>query len=100
MAGTTRETTLDLRLTLDQKEVIRRAADLRGQTMTQFVLSLVEPAARALVERQAVIELSHTGWQEFLRMADTTVGAPPLARREAAEFLAETGLPPEEASGR
>ena len=68
--------------------------------MTQFVLALVEPAARALVGRREVIELSHTAWQDFLRMVDAEEQAPPLARREAAEFLAETGLAPTGAPGR
>jgi uncharacterized protein (DUF1778 family) len=100
MAGLPRQTTLDLRVTAEQKEVIRRAADLRGQTMIQFVIEVVEPAARELVERAEVIELSHAAWQELLRMVETEEQAPALARREAAEFLAEMGLAPTGATGR
>lgn len=89
MRTTVRETTLDLRLSAKQKELIRRAAAVRGQTMTEFVLSAVEPLARELVERERVIELSQAAWQEFVRMAEANVPAPPLAKQEAAAFIAE-----------
>jgi uncharacterized protein (DUF1778 family) len=88
MAGT-RAMTLDLRVTPEQKELIRRAAAIRGQNMTEFVLAAVEPVARALLERQEVIEISRTAWQAFMQMVEAQVPAAPLARREAAAFLAE-----------
>src|SRR5436305_10951718 len=88
MAGT-RAMTLDLRVTAEQKDLIRRAAALRGQNMTEFVLGAVEPVARALVERQEVIELSRTAWRAFTQMVETRAPATSLARREAADFLAE-----------
>jgi uncharacterized protein (DUF1778 family) len=92
MAGPRAET-LDLRITREQKELIRRAAAVRGQNMTEFVLATVEPVARALLERQAVIELSQAAWHAFTRMVEEPGAATPLARREAAAFLAEMSAP-------
>jgi uncharacterized protein (DUF1778 family) len=89
MAGNLRNATLDLRITPEQKELIRRAAALRGQTMTEFVVTTVEPLAKAVVGRQDAIELSEAAWQAFVQMAEANVPAMPLARREAAAFLAE-----------
>src|SRR5437773_1305735 len=73
MRTTAWETTLNLRVSAKQKELIRRAAPMRGQTMTEFVLSAVEPLARELVERERAIELSEAAWQEFVRMAEANV---------------------------
>jgi len=84
-----REATLDLRVTPEQKDMIRRAAAIRGQTMTEFVLAAVEPVAVALVERQERIELSQEAWRAFVRMVEGKTPATDLAKREAAEFLAE-----------
>jgi uncharacterized protein (DUF1778 family) len=95
MAASIRDATLDLRVTEEQKELIRRAAALRGQTMTEFVLAAVEPLARSLVERQQVIELNEAAWQAFVRLAEAQIPAPPLAKREAAAFLSEMGGQPD-----
>lgn len=84
-----REATLDVRVTAEQKEIIRQAAALRRQSMSEFVLSAVEPLARSLVERQQVIELSESAWQAFVRMTEADVRATPLAKREATAFLKE-----------
>jgi uncharacterized protein (DUF1778 family) len=84
--------TLELRVTPVQKDLIRRAAAARGQTMTDFVMSAVEPVASALVERQEVIELSQRAWREFNEMVGGNVRPTPLARREAAAFLEEMDL--------
>ena len=86
---TIRESTIDLRVTRQQKERIRKAAALRGQTMTEFVLSAVEPLATSLVERQRVIELTENAWREFVELAGKPGRANPLARQEALAFLAE-----------
>ena len=84
-----KDATLDLRLTPSQKEVIRRAAALRGQTMTDFVMSTVEPVARAMVERERVIELGEAAWKNFLEIVDGEIPASSLARKEASDFLEE-----------
>jgi uncharacterized protein (DUF1778 family) len=84
-----REATLDLRVTAEQKEMIRRAAALRNQSMSEFVLSAVEPLARSLVERQQVIEVSETAWRAFVRMVESDARAAPLAKAEAAAVLEE-----------
>jgi len=90
MPKTARTETLDLRITGDQKELIRRAAAIQGQTMTEFVLSAVEPVAVALVERRETIELSQSAWRAFVELTETETPAPALARREAQAFLAES----------
>src|SRR5690242_7351580 len=79
---------LELRLRPDQKDLVRQAAASLGQTMSEFVLSVLIPAAADVVERQRVIQLSERAWEQFVALTDGSVRAIPLARREAAEFLA------------
>jgi uncharacterized protein (DUF1778 family) len=95
-----RDATLDLRVTPHQKDLIRRAAAIRGQTMTEFVLAAVEPVATALVERQEAIELTQTAWRAFTQMVDGNVPATPVARCEAAAFAAEMAVNRGRAGGR
>lgn len=58
MATRAKESTLDLRVTPEQKEIIRRVAASRDQTITEVILAAVEPVARKVVERQGTIELT------------------------------------------
>jgi uncharacterized protein (DUF1778 family) len=58
VATRAKESTLDLRVTPEQKEIIRRVAASRDQTITEVILAAVEPVARKVVERQGTIELT------------------------------------------
>jgi uncharacterized protein (DUF1778 family) len=46
------------RISADQKRLLQRAADIRGQTLTEFVVSAAQEAATRAVVDQEVIELS------------------------------------------
>lgn len=87
MARGEKSATLELRVTPAQKELLRQAADVRGQSMTEFVLAAVTPIAEDLVEGQQQIRLSRRAWEEFVQFTTEPAPAVPLAREEAAEFL-------------
>ena len=77
-------TRLDIRLKPDTKELIQQAAELRNQTVTQFVVSTVSEAAGKVVAEHARRELSDRDRDLFLMLLD----APPepnCALRSAAE---------------
>jgi uncharacterized protein (DUF1778 family) len=93
MAGATRTASLDLRITREQKDLIRQAAAVRGKSITEFVMEAVEPTAKALVEQQHRIELSQTAWNAFVSLMHSDAKAPELAKREASEYVAEFGMP-------
>jgi uncharacterized protein (DUF1778 family) len=84
-----RAATLELRLTPKQKNLIREAANTRGQSMTEFILSTVEPVAEALVEREHVITLSRRGWQEFVEMLENPRPLPHSTLAEMVAFMAK-----------
>jgi uncharacterized protein (DUF1778 family) len=46
------------RINLDQKELIQRAADLRGITLTDFVLQAAHDRALETIERESVLKLA------------------------------------------
>ena len=53
-----RSARLETRVTLDQKNLIERAAALQSRTVTDFVLSSVQEAARRTIEEHQRLDLS------------------------------------------
>ncbi len=64
----TAETTerLEARITPDQKDLFKRAASLRGVTLTDFVVSSVHEAAVKTLEAVHVIEFGRRDQQAFV----------------------------------
>jgi uncharacterized protein (DUF1778 family) len=57
-SGRTRAERLEARVTAEQKSLIERAAALQGRTVTDFVLTSVQDAARRAIEEHHQLELS------------------------------------------
>jgi uncharacterized protein (DUF1778 family) len=49
---------LEARISTDLHALLKRAAELQGRTMTDFVVSAVQEAARSAVEQAEVMRLS------------------------------------------
>ncbi|GLS39185.1 hypothetical protein GCM10010869_47820 [Mesorhizobium tianshanense] len=56
--GRVRGERLEARVTADQKSLIEHAAALQGRTVTDFVLTSVQEAARRAIEEHQRIDLS------------------------------------------
>ncbi len=56
--GRARAERLEARVTAEQKRLIERAAVLQGRTITDFVLTSVQDAARRTIEEHQQLELS------------------------------------------
>lgn len=63
------------RISADQKRLLQRAADIRGQTLTEFVVTAAQEAATRAVVDQEVIELSLRDSEAF---AKGMVDPPPI----------------------
>lgn len=63
------------RISADQKRLLQRAADIRGQTLTEFVVSAAQEAAIRAIVDQEVIELSLRDSQAF---AEGLLNPPPV----------------------
>ena len=55
--GRSRRKRLETRVTAEQKSLIERAAALQGRTVTDFVLTSVQDAARRAIEEHQQLEL-------------------------------------------
>jgi uncharacterized protein (DUF1778 family) len=64
--GRVRAQRLEARVTVEQKALIERAAALQGRTVTDFVLTSVQDAARRAIEAHQQLELSVRDSQAFV----------------------------------
>lgn len=64
--GRTRAQRLETRVTAEQKTLIEHAAALQGRTVTDFVLTSVQDAARRAIEEHQKLELSVRDSQAFV----------------------------------
>jgi uncharacterized protein (DUF1778 family) len=64
--GRTRAQRLETRVTAEQKNLIARAAALQGRTITDFVLTSVQDAARRTIEEHQQLELSVRDSEAFV----------------------------------
>jgi uncharacterized protein (DUF1778 family) len=58
---------LEARISTDLHALLKRAADMQGRTMTDFVVAAVQQAARQAIEQADVIRLSLTDQEMFAK---------------------------------
>lgn len=56
---------LEARISTDLHALLKRAAEIQGRTMTDFVVSAVQDAAQRAIEQAEVIRLSLADQQRF-----------------------------------
>lgn len=66
---------LEARISTDLHSLLKRAAELEGRTMTDFVVAAVQSAAQKAVEQAGVIRLSLDDQERFAQ----ALVAPPAA---------------------
>lgn len=74
----TRGERLEARITADQKALIQRAAELEGRSVTDYVVSSVQDAARRTVEAHDLVVLSAAESRAFV---DALLDPPPVNDR-------------------
>ena len=57
---------LEARITPAQKEVLQRAAELEGRSLTDFVVSSAQAAARRIIEEHEILLLTARDREVFL----------------------------------
>ncbi|HZE92592.1 MAG TPA: DUF1778 domain-containing protein [Rhizobacter sp.] len=65
MPSTTSTSRLEARISTDLHTMLKRAAEIQGRTLTDFVVSAVQDAALRAIERAEVIRLSLADQQCF-----------------------------------
>lgn len=75
---------LEARLSRDQKDLIQHAADLAGKSLTDFVLSATQEAARKIIRENEIISLTAKESENFVN-ALLNPTAPNSALQKAAK---------------
>lgn len=65
MPATIATARLEARISTDLHSMLKRAAELQGRTMTDFVVAAVQDAAQLAIERSEVVRLSLSDQQSF-----------------------------------
>lgn len=58
MATTSPTARLEARISTDLHSMLKRAAELQGRTMTDFIVSAVQDAAQRAIEQSEIVRLS------------------------------------------
>lgn len=82
MAQTTGKTSrLEARITPDLQALLKRAAEIEGRSVTDFVVSVVQEAAQRRIEQAHVIRLSLEDQKNFVEaILDPPAPTPALKR--------------------
>ncbi len=81
-------TKLQLRLRPDQKAVLARAAELRGTSLSNFMLEHACDAAQQVLAEQVDILMPSTEWRAFCKALD----APPREIPELRKLFADVSV--------
>jgi len=65
MPSATSTARLEARISTELHAMLKRAAEIQGRTMTDFVVSAVQEAAQRAIEQAEVIRLSQADSQRF-----------------------------------
>ena len=74
---------INMRVSEHQERVLRAAADLTGETITGFVLSVATERAEQVLERAQRIDVSDEAFRRFVEALDSPVEEMPTLRRYA-----------------
>jgi len=83
-----RESRFSIRASIEQKELIVRAAQAKHKTVSEFVLENALVAAEAVLADNARFVLSDERWEMFCAALD----APPKAKPNLNRLMTETGV--------
>jgi uncharacterized protein (DUF1778 family) len=92
MAGTVGKVErLEARIGARQKALLKKAADLQGQSLTDFVVTSAQEAAKKIIREQEIMELSARDQKVFV---DALLSPPEPGKRAvqaAKRYLAAVG---------
>jgi uncharacterized protein (DUF1778 family) len=83
---------LETRVTADQKGLIERAAALQGRTITDFVLTSVQEAARRAIDEHQRLDLSLRDSQAFVEALLKPEPVSARLRETIGRYREETGV--------
>ncbi len=76
MEQATKQSRLEARISSDTHSLLKRAAEIEGRTVTDFVVAAAREAALQTIERNEVVRLSREASERFVEMLNNP---PPVA---------------------
>ena len=83
MAAAVKSERIELRVSAKQKDTFARAAEARGETMTDFINGAAAAAAEEALASRTSFALSHEQWTAFVAALDR----PPKPKKRLAKLL-------------
>ena len=83
-SATTASARLEARISPDLHGLLKRAAELQGRTMTDFVITAVQDAAQRAIEQAEVLRLSRADQERFAQALLSPPAASPALKRAVA----------------
>ncbi len=81
MSTATTTARLEARITTDLHAMLKRAAEIEGRTMTDFVIAAVQDAAQRAIEHAEIVRLSMADQECFATALLSPPKAPPALKR-------------------
>lgn len=81
MSAATTTARLEARISTELRSQLKRAAELEGRTVTDFVVSAVRSAAQQAIERAEVIRLSRADQERFAQVLLSPLKPVPALKR-------------------
>lgn len=82
---------LEARITVEQKELLQRAADLTGRSLTDFVVASAQDAANRIVRDSEIMVLSKRDSEAFVAALLRPAAPGPRLRKAMKEYKAAVG---------
>ena len=92
MKAPSRPERLEARVTPEQKRLIERAAQLRGTSLTDFVVAKLQEAATATIRDYEILNLRDESRELFVNMLLNPPEPNEAAKRAAAQYKDRMGL--------
>ncbi len=92
MASSAKKERMNFRLASEDKELAERACVASGQSMTDYLVSLIRKDAPEVLKRQATITLTNTQFDNFMAVCRDNTLVPSPRILEAAKKLDQEGF--------
>ena len=84
MPNAPRQSRLEARISPDVHEILKRAAEIEGRSLTDFVVAAASAAARQTISQTEVLQLSRESSQAFAALLAEPPSPSPAMNRAAA----------------
>lgn len=83
---------IDFRVSVDQKIKIQKAVDVRGEKLSEFILSRVMPEVEQILTEQERVVLNNKAWQSFMDLLEKPAPASSALKAAMKDYRKAQGV--------